>query len=76
MPKMICPKDCPNRRASPNCHNPLTCETWAAHEAEAAQIREARAKQQKAGEDMKAVRATYRNGYFKDYDKNYRRTRK
>ena len=76
MTKMLCPIDCPNRCAVPNCHNANTCETWAKHEAEAAQIREARVKQQKAVDDLKAVRASYRNGYFKDYDKNYRRKRK
>ena len=76
MNKIICPKDCPNRRASPNCHNAATCETWAKHEAETEQIRAARARQQKAGDGIKAVRASYRNGYFKDYDKNYRRKRK
>lgn len=27
----ICPPDCPNRRAEPNCHNEETCERWAAH---------------------------------------------
>lgn len=27
----ICPRDCPNRCAEPNCHNAETCETWAKH---------------------------------------------
>lgn len=28
MGKMICPKYCPNRSISPNCHNPDICESW------------------------------------------------
>lgn len=27
----ICPIDCPNRCAEPNCHNVETCEIWAQH---------------------------------------------
>lgn len=24
-----CPRECPDRRAVPNCHNPETCAVWA-----------------------------------------------
>lgn len=44
MPKIICPKDCPNRCASPNCHNPDICENWKRHLEEKAKIHEARRK--------------------------------
>ena len=29
--KLICPKDCPRRCVSPNCHNEKTCERWKEH---------------------------------------------
>lgn len=35
---VVCPRDCPNRRAKPNCHNAETCEIWAAHEARQREI--------------------------------------
>lgn len=28
---VVCPPDCPNRSAEPNCHNVETCERWAQH---------------------------------------------
>lgn len=31
MGKIVCPKDCPNRSVSPNCHNPDICEKWKRH---------------------------------------------
>lgn len=38
--KHNCPKDCPNRRAVPNCHNVETCEIWAAHVRELEELHE------------------------------------
>lgn len=32
--KDVCPQNCPDRRADPNCHNAETCARWAAHMAE------------------------------------------
>ena len=32
--KDVCPIDCPDRCADPNCHNAKTCARWAAHLAE------------------------------------------
>lgn len=29
--KDVCPQNCPDRCAEPNCHNVKTCERWAAH---------------------------------------------
>ena len=32
--KDVCPVDCPDRCADPNCHNVKTCARWAAHMAD------------------------------------------
>ena len=75
MNKMVCPIDCPNRCASPNCHNVNTCETWAKHEAEIEAERERRHKRNRAIEDTRKARSRYRNSYDRDFDKNGRRKR-
>lgn len=31
MNRQVCPKDCPRRSISPNCHNEETCEHWKRH---------------------------------------------
>lgn len=41
---MSCPKNCPNRRAEPNCHNVETCPIWAEHEENKAREYERRSK--------------------------------
>lgn len=42
-PVVVCPPDCPNRCAEPNCHNVETCETWAKHMKKQEQIYKQRA---------------------------------
>ena len=32
--KDVCPRDCPDRCADPNCHNVKTCARWAEHMAD------------------------------------------
>lgn len=51
---VICPRDCPNRCADPNCHNAKTCEVWAAHEA---RQREIYARKKKAFEENVSTNA-------------------
>lgn len=34
-----CPRNCPRRSASPNCHDPETCAVWAAYMARMETIR-------------------------------------
>lgn len=64
---MICPKDCPNRCAVPNCHNVNTCETWAKHEAEAAQKQQERKRLRDEIDDFRAARGTHRKKSQRHY---------
>lgn len=50
-----CPKDCPNRKAVPNCHNEETCPIWARHMAEKRALEAAKAKAKAADDDATAV---------------------
>ena len=67
MSKIICPKNCPNRCASPNCHNAETCETWAKHEAEAAQKRREREKTSGEIDDFWQSRDAHRKKSCRHY---------
>lgn len=73
MPKIICPKDCPNRCAMPNCHNVNTCETWAAHVAEVEAEREARCKQNALETDVRETRIAYLRKTYKEICRRKRR---
>lgn len=50
-----CPKDCPRRSISPNCHNVETCEIWAKYVARKEAAHAARGKAKKAERDIEAV---------------------
>ena len=50
-----CPKDCPRRRAVPNCHNEETCPIWAEHMKRSRALAEARARAKAAEDDATAV---------------------
>ena len=67
MNKMVCPIDCPNRCASPNCHNANTCERWAKHEAEMEAEREKRKKAYQAGVDLQVARDKHRKKSYRHY---------
>ena len=67
MTKMVCPADCPNRCASPNCHNAATCETWAKHEAEVEQKRSEREKTGSEIDDFRAPRGVHRKKSYRHY---------
>ena len=67
MNKQICPKNCPNRCALPNCHNAATCERWAAHEAEAAQKRREREKTRGEIDDFWQARGAHRKKSCRHY---------
>ena len=50
-----CSRDCPNRKAVPNCHNEETCPIWAEHMAKKRALEEARAIAKAADDDATAV---------------------
>lgn len=50
-----CPKDCPRRSISPNCHNPETCETWAKYLERKAAAKAAREAVRKAERDLEGM---------------------
>ena len=50
-----CPKDCPRRSISPNCHNVDTCETWAKYIAQKEAKAAAKATARKAERDFEGV---------------------
>ena len=50
-----CSRDCPNRKAVPNCHNEETCPIWAEHMAKKRALEEARARAKAADDDATAV---------------------
>lgn len=56
MRAQVCPRDCPRRCADPNCHNPETCEIWAAHLVEMEKIHEARRKHHALEDDLASAR--------------------
>ena len=55
--KLICPKDCPRRCVSPNCHNEETCEQWKEH---MDAVRRERAERKIRGKEIGDFRATRR----------------
>ena len=60
---VICPPDCPNRCAQPNCHNVETCPTWAEYVARSEALRTARQRVRAAEDDVATVR--HRSGRAK-----------
>lgn len=59
-------RDCPDRRADPNCHNPETCEKWEEylikHEEE--RLREHNGRMKYAGEAKQTIDSCRRNAYY------------
>lgn len=50
-----CPKDCPKRSISPNCHNVETCERWAAYVARKEAEKSAKETVRKAERDLEDI---------------------
>lgn len=58
-----CPKDCPDRRAVPNCHDPERCAVWAAYLDEMRAIREGQRQAEEPQTCLTAARERALFGY-------------
>lgn len=72
-PKEICPKDCPRRCASPNCHNEETCERWRKHMDAQRREREERKTRRKEIEDFRETRRLKQRDIIKECERRKRR---